>query len=61
MKVFFDRQLYLRFVSHHLRLISYIRIIISQQGEIDLEVVFVAPDDDSDDDNAEYEDESGFR
>ena len=32
-----------------------------QQGDIDLEVVFVAPDDDSDDENHEYEDENGFR
>ena len=26
-----------------------------------MEVVFVAPDDDSDDENHEYEDENGFR
>ena len=32
-----------------------------QQGEIEMEVVFVAPDEDSDDDNAEYEDDNGFR
>ena len=32
-----------------------------QQGEIELEVVFVAPDEDSDDENHEYEDENGFR
>ena len=31
-----------------------------QQGEISMEVMFVAPDEDSDDDN-EYEDEHGFR
>ncbi|CAH1227538.1 GOPC [Branchiostoma lanceolatum] len=36
--------------------------ILSQQtGEITLEVVFVAPDIDSDDDNEEYVDENGFR
>ncbi|XP_074649464.1 Golgi-associated PDZ and coiled-coil motif-containing protein-like isoform X2 [Tubulanus polymorphus] len=39
-----------------------VQILSQQQGEIQLEVVFVAPDEDSDDDeNAEYEDESGFR
>ena len=32
-----------------------------QNGDIDLDVVFVAPDDDSDDDNLEYEDETGLR
>jgi hypothetical protein len=32
-----------------------------QQGEIEMEVVFVAPDEDSDDENAEYEDDNGFR
>ena len=32
-----------------------------QHGEIWLEVVFVAPDEDSDDENHEYEDENGFR
>nr|KAG5691661.1 hypothetical protein BaRGS_022936 [Batillaria attramentaria] len=31
------------------------------QGEISMEVMFVAPDEDSDDDNNEYEDEHGFR
>ncbi len=35
--------------------------IMLQQGEISLEVVFVAPDEDSDDENHEYEDENGFR
>ncbi|XP_019647839.1 PREDICTED: Golgi-associated PDZ and coiled-coil motif-containing protein-like [Branchiostoma belcheri] len=36
--------------------------ILSQQtGEITLEVVFVAPDIDSDDENEEYVDENGFR
>ena len=33
----------------------------SQQGDIELEVVFVAPDDDSDDENQVFEDENGFR
>ena len=32
-----------------------------QQGDIVLEVVFVAPDDDSDDENQVFEDENGFR
>lgn len=32
-----------------------------QEGEIHLEVVFVAPDVDSDDENHEYEYENGFR
>lgn len=32
-----------------------------QQGDIEMEVVFVAPDEDSDDENHEYEDENGFR
>ena len=32
-----------------------------QQGDIELEVVFVAPDDDSDDENQVFEDENGFR
>ena len=34
---------------------------ILQQGDIEMEVVFVAPDEDSDDENHEYEDENGFR
>jgi len=32
-----------------------------QHGDIELEVVFVAPDEDSDDQNPDYEDENGFR
>lgn len=38
-----------------------VQILSQQQGEIELEVVFVAPDEDSDDENHEYEDENGFR
>ncbi len=32
-----------------------------QRGNIELEVVFVVPNEDSDDDNPEFEDETGFR
>jgi hypothetical protein len=32
-----------------------------QKGNVELEVVFVAPDEDSDDENPEFEDETGFR
>ena len=32
-----------------------------QRGEIEFEVVYVAPEVDSDDENVEYEDESGHR
>lgn len=32
-----------------------------QHGDIELDVVFVAPDEDSDDQNNDYEDENGFR
>lgn len=32
-----------------------------QSGNIDLEVVYVTPDEDSDDQNVDYEDENGFR
>lgn len=35
--------------------------IIRQRGEIEFEVVYVAPEVDSDDENVEYEDESGHR
>ena len=35
--------------------------MLFQQGDIVLEVVFVAPDDDSDDENQVFEDENGFR
>ncbi|CAI9740154.1 Golgi-associated PDZ and coiled-coil motif-containing protein-like [Octopus vulgaris] len=38
-----------------------VQILSQQQGQIELEVVFVAPDQDSDDENHEYEDENGFR
>ncbi|XP_064628403.1 Golgi-associated PDZ and coiled-coil motif-containing protein-like isoform X2 [Lineus longissimus] len=38
-----------------------VSILSQQQGEIEMEVVFVAPDEDSDDENAEYEDDNGFR
>uniref|UniRef100_A0A8C4QPH0 Golgi-associated PDZ and coiled-coil motif-containing protein n=1 Tax=Eptatretus burgeri TaxID=7764 RepID=A0A8C4QPH0_EPTBU len=38
-----------------------VSILSQQRGEIDFEVVFVAPDVDSDDENAEYEDETGRR
>ena len=37
------------------------RSISLQHGEIGLDVVFVAPDDDSDDEQYEYEDDSGLR
>ena len=36
-------------------------IWFSQHGEIELEVVYVVPDEDSDDENHDYEDENGFR
>jgi hypothetical protein len=38
-----------------------VQVLSQQQGEIELEVVFVAPDEDSDDENHEYEDDNGFR
>ncbi|XP_013384582.1 Golgi-associated PDZ and coiled-coil motif-containing protein [Lingula anatina] len=38
-----------------------VEILSQQQGDIELEVVFVAPDEDSDDENNEYEDDNGFR
>ncbi|KAL5010551.1 hypothetical protein ScPMuIL_012856 [Solemya velum] len=38
-----------------------VQILSQQQGDIELEVMFVAPDEDSDDENHEYEDENGFR
>uniref|UniRef100_UPI00358F6435 Golgi-associated PDZ and coiled-coil motif-containing protein n=1 Tax=Myxine glutinosa TaxID=7769 RepID=UPI00358F6435 len=38
-----------------------VSILSQQRGEIEFEVVFVAPDVDSDDENAEYEDETGRR
>lgn len=34
---------------------------VFQRGEIEFEVVYVAPEVDSDDENVEYEDESGHR
>lgn len=36
-------------------------VFCAQQGDIELEVVYVAPDEDSDDENHDYEDENGFR
>lgn len=36
-------------------------ILSQQRGEIEFEVVYVAPEVDSDDENVEYEDESGHR
>ncbi|GFR72238.1 Golgi-associated PDZ and coiled-coil motif-containing protein-like [Elysia marginata] len=38
-----------------------VTILSQQQGEISLNVMFVAPDEESDDDNNEFEDEYGFR
>ncbi|CAH1799880.1 unnamed protein product [Owenia fusiformis] len=38
-----------------------VQILSMQTGEIEMEVVFVAPDEDSDDGNDEYVDENGFR
>ncbi|KAJ3606432.1 hypothetical protein NHX12_025953 [Muraenolepis orangiensis] len=38
-----------------------VTILSQQRGEIEFEVVYVAPEVDSDDENAEYEDESGHR
>lgn len=35
--------------------------LMFQQGEITMEVMFVAPDEDSDDESKEFEDEHGFR
>lgn len=43
-----------------LNFLHYI-LLLFQQGEIKMDVMFVAPDEDSDDDNNEYEDEHGFR
>ncbi len=39
----------------------YLSISVPQQGDIEMEVVYVAPDEDSDDENHEYEDDSGVR
>ncbi len=36
-------------------------LICPQRGEIEFEVVYVAPEVDSDDENVEYEDDSGHR
>jgi len=36
-------------------------IMFSQTGSIALDVVYVTPDEDSDDQNVDYEDENGFR
>ncbi|XP_061423875.1 LOW QUALITY PROTEIN: Golgi-associated PDZ and coiled-coil motif-containing protein [Lethenteron reissneri] len=47
----------LRDTKHH----EAVGILSQQVGEIEFEVVFVAPDVDSDDENAEYEDETGRR
>lgn len=41
--------------------VEAVQILSHQQGNIELEVVFVAPDEDSDDENHEYEDENGFK
>lgn len=38
-----------------------VQVLSQQTGDIELEVMFVSPDEDSDDDNHEYEDENGFR
>ncbi|XP_025098830.1 Golgi-associated PDZ and coiled-coil motif-containing protein-like [Pomacea canaliculata] len=38
-----------------------VKILSQQQGEITMEVMFVAPDEDSDDESKEFEDEHGFR
>ncbi|XP_050391130.1 Golgi-associated PDZ and coiled-coil motif-containing protein [Patella vulgata] len=38
-----------------------VHILSKQQGEINMDVMFVAPDEDSEDENQEYEDEYGFR
>ncbi|KAK0056645.1 Golgi-associated PDZ and coiled-coil motif-containing protein [Biomphalaria pfeifferi] len=38
-----------------------VKILSQQQGDITLTVMFVAPDEESDDENNEYEDEYGFR
>ena len=40
---------------------NYSSVYHLQNGDIDLDVVFVAPGDDSDDENLEYEDESGLK
>ncbi|XP_016119612.1 Golgi-associated PDZ and coiled-coil motif-containing protein, partial [Sinocyclocheilus grahami] len=36
-------------------------VVVLQRGEIEFEVVYVAPEVDSDDENVEYEDDSGHR
>ncbi|ESN92053.1 hypothetical protein HELRODRAFT_181830 [Helobdella robusta] len=38
-----------------------VQILSQQHGDIELEVVFVVPDEDSDDEDHDYEDENGFR
>jgi len=38
-----------------------VHILSQQEGNVDLEVIFVSPDDDSDDESHDYEDENGFR
>ncbi|CAC5425658.1 Golgi-associated PDZ and coiled-coil motif-containing protein [Mytilus coruscus] len=38
-----------------------VQVLSQQTGDIELEVMFVSPDEDSDDENHEYEDENGFR
>jgi len=40
---------------------AIVMVFCAQQGDIELEVVYVAPDEDSDDENHDYEDENGFR
>jgi len=35
--------------------------VVCQTGSIALDVVYVTPDEDSDDQNVDYEDENGFR
>lgn len=41
--------------------VTAVVIMCSQSGQIDLDVVYVTPDEDSDDQNVDYEDENGFR
>ncbi|OWF52461.1 Golgi-associated PDZ and coiled-coil motif-containing protein-like [Mizuhopecten yessoensis] len=38
-----------------------VQVLSQQQGVIELEVMFVAPDEDSEEENNEYDDENGFR
>ena len=58
---FFLRHISCTFSCWYSLVVLLCTIFDFQQGEISMEVMFVAPDEDSDDENNEYEDEHGFR